>query len=262
MRRFFWFLTAVIPYLAAELLQYFLYSIVILTGSFVTLSEDTLYLLSALIIAVCGVVYLFWYRYEVRWEAGGSLKNFISIKGILLFIFLGVGCQFFFTGVLTLIQPFFTDIFSDYSEVVKDLTAGNSIVVLLLMIVIAPVTEELIFRGVTLRRASRFTPFFVANTLQAVLFGIYHGNIIQGIYAALLGFLLGAVYYKYKTIFAPILLHMIINSSSLLTVFIPNQLLSFVLLAAGGGLSVAVTLLIIKPARTVTLITPEETPPY
>lgn len=251
MRRFLRCLTAVLPYLAAETLQYFLYSVIILAGNFVTISVNTQYLLSAFIIGICGIVFFVWYRYEIRGEARGKLKNFITVKGILLFIFLGIGCQFFFTGAMTLIQPLFTDIFSDYAKVIEGLTAGNEIVVLLLTLMIAPVTEELIFRGVTLHLANRQVPFLGANILQAVLFGIYHGNIIQGIYAALLGFLLGAVYYKYKSIFAPILLHMIINASSLITVLIPDRFLSYVILVAAGGISVVITLLLMKPARAV-----------
>lgn len=260
MRRFLQLLTAVIPYLAAETFQYFLYSIIILVGNFITISDSTLYLLSALIIASCGILFFFWYRYEIRWETRGSLKNLITVKNILLFIFLGMGCQFFFTGAMTLIKPLFTDIFSDYADVMEGLTSGNEIVVLLLMIVIAPVTEELIFRGVTLHRANRYVSFLGANILQALLFGIYHGNIIQGVYASALGFLLGAIYYKYKTIFAPILLHLIINASSLIVVLIPDHFLSYVILVAAGGLCVTVTLLIIRPAHTVVLTVPGEFP--
>ena len=258
MRRFLQFLTSVIPYLAAETLQYFLYSIVLLVGDFVAIPDSTLYLFSALIIAVCGIVFYFWYRYEIRGEARGSLKNLITFRGILLFLFLGIGCQFFFTGAMTLIKPLLTNVFSDYANVMEGLTSGNETVVLLLMIIIAPVTEELIFRGVTLHRANRYVSFLGANILQAVLFGIYHGNIIQGVYASLLGFLLGAIYYKYKTIFAPILLHLIINASSLLVVLIPDHFLSYVILVAAGGLSIVITLLVIRPAQAVDCSAPGE----
>ncbi len=43
-----------------------------------------------------------------------------------------------------------------------------------------PVCEELVFRGVTMRLVRRALPFWAANLMQAVLFGIFHMNWIQG----------------------------------------------------------------------------------
>lgn len=47
-------------------------------------------------------------------------------------------------------------------------------------VILAPVVEELVFRGLTLRllRRSGFS-FLVANIIQAVLFGCYHMNLVQ-----------------------------------------------------------------------------------
>jgi membrane protease YdiL (CAAX protease family) len=255
MDRFMKYMMAVVPYLAAETIQYILFLIITSISSRAEISDRTMYTLYAGIIAVCGILFFFWYRYEIRGEIRGSLKNIVSVKCISLFILLGIGCQFFFTGLMSLIEPLFTEVFADYSETLESLSSGNTVVVLFLMIVIAPVTEELIFRGVTLHKANRQIAFWGANILQAVLFGIYHWNIVQGVYATLLGILLGAVYYKYRTIFAPILLHMLINASSLLAVFIPDTTLSYVIIMAAGGGCIATSLLIIKPAHRVTLQT-------
>jgi membrane protease YdiL (CAAX protease family) len=219
-----------------------------------------MYLLSAVIIIVCGIVYFFWYRYEILGDIRGSVRTLFKVKDILFFVILGIGCQFFFTGLMSIIRPLFTNIFSDYSETVEALTSGNTIVVLLLMTLIAPITEELIFRGVTLHKANRQVAFWKANVLQAILFGIYHWNIVQGVYAALLGLLLGAVYYKYRTIFAPIMLHMLINASSLLVVLIPDIAYGYIIMTAAGAICIITSLLAINPGRMVELkITQEQT---
>lgn len=55
-------------------------------------------------------------------------------------------------------------------------------------------------------------PFIGANILQAILFGLAHMNIIQGFYAFGLGLLFGYVAYRYKTIVASIILHMLYNA--------------------------------------------------
>lgn len=58
-------------------------------------------------------------------------------------------------------------------------------------VILGPVCEELVFRGVTMRLVRRALPFWAANLMQAVLFGIFHMNWIQGIYAFVLGLVLG-----------------------------------------------------------------------
>ena len=76
---------------------------------------------------------------------------------------------------------------------------------------LAPIGEELIFRGVTMRIARRSFPFWAANLIQAVLFGIFHMNMIQGIYAAVLGLFLGYVCEKGGSIYLAIVFHFLFN---------------------------------------------------
>ena len=74
----------------------------------------------------------------------------------------------------------------------------------------APVIEELVFRGLILHYCSGF---MAANLIQALLFGLYHGNVIQGIYAFIFGLLLGFIAIKTDSLIIGMLLHMIINGS-------------------------------------------------
>ena len=90
------------------------------------------------------------------------------------------------------------------------LTLLSSIVTL----VMAPLGEELIFRGLTLQYLRKTgLGFHAANIIQAILFGIAHMNWIQGIYAFLLGLILGWLCKRFKTLAAPMLLHMFFNFS-------------------------------------------------
>ena len=111
---------------------------------------------------------------------------------------------------------------------------------------VAPMSEELIFRGVTLKYAARATPFFLANIFQALLFGAFHGNIVQGAYAFVAGLFCGYVCYKGGSLWLSILLHMMFNlwgafapdflsyagSSTILHLFI---LVLSILFSAGGA---------------------------
>ncbi len=51
---------------------------------------------------------------------------------------------------------------------------------------------------------------------SSLIFGILHGNAVQMVYGALLGFLLAWLYQKMGAIWAPILAHIFINLGSVL----------------------------------------------
>lgn len=235
-----------IPYITLELLQYSLLYVILCIKSSFEISDDLLYIFYVSVTAISGIVFYFWYCFETTVYNIGRIRDLLRLKSISLLILLGIGCQLFFSGIMSLIKPFFTGAFSEYSNIMKNLTAGNWLIVLLLMIFIAPVSEELIFRGVVFHRANKLFGFACANIMQALLFGLYHGNLVQGIYAALIGLILGAVCYKFRTIYASILLHMIINASSLLMRMIPDKLASYIIMMLSGGGFIVIALLLIN----------------
>jgi membrane protease YdiL (CAAX protease family) len=206
-------------------------------------------MVSIAIILATGVLFFFWYRFLIRGEVQGNLQKLFSAKNISMFILLGLGCQSFLTGLMSLIEPFFTDIFTDYSETIDQIMSGNTIVILAFTVFIAPISEELIFRGVILHKSSLVLPFLGANLLQALLFGLYHMNIVQGIYGTLAGFLLGLIYHKFRTIFAPILLHMMINASSFLIMYAPNNTISMIVLIGAGAVLLVISFILLKTAE-------------
>lgn len=76
----------------------------------------------------------------------------------------------------------------------------------------APIIEELLFRGVLFRVLRKWIAFPWAMILSAVIFGAYHGNLVQFVYAGLCGVLLAYLYEKYNSILAPIMSHMFMNT--------------------------------------------------
>ncbi len=78
---------------------------------------------------------------------------------------------------------------------------------LLLYGLLYPLLEEVIFRGIFFALLRRWIPWVAAALISAVLFGIYHGNIVQGIYAACVGFLLAYLYERLGSFWFPFLGH-------------------------------------------------------
>lgn len=259
MYRFIRFLSATLPFFAAEAIQYIIVNVLFLIP--IVITTEVLYFYSIIGIMVSGVVFIYWYLYEIRGEVRGSVNHVATLKNISLLSMIGIGCQFFFSGLMSLLVPYLTEIFKEYSNVVDRLTSGNYVLVVLLVVLVAPITEELIFRGVILHMANRHVTFVGANLLQAVLFGIYHGNLVQGIYAALIGFLLGFIYYKFKTIYASILLHIFINASAYLVSLIPNSRSYHIVTMAAGGILFVIALAILHPLKS-NVITPASEDAY
>ena len=80
----------------------------------------------------------------------------------------------------------------------------------ILLVFIAPIVEEYIFRGITLRFLGRFSnKFGVIST--SLLFGLFHLNFVQIIPAFLLSYLLCMITLRYKSIIPSIIVHIVTN---------------------------------------------------
>jgi membrane protease YdiL (CAAX protease family) len=82
--------------------------------------------------------------------------------------------------------------------------------------IVAPITEEMIFRGVVLRGFSVVSQRF-GIFMSALLFGLLHGNVLQFITAFTVGMYLAYVATKYNSILPTIVMHFCINLVPTLT---------------------------------------------
>ena len=85
-----------------------------------------------------------------------------------------------------------------------------------LMGIAAPLSEELLFRGILFERLRMALPFFWAALGSAAFFGLVHGNWAQGIYAALMGLILAWLYEKKNRLWEPVLFHSVANLTAML----------------------------------------------
>jgi len=74
---------------------------------------------------------------------------------------------------------------------------------------LAPVSEEILFRGLIMRSLEPYGKKFAILT-SSFLFGIFHGNIVQSPFAFVVGLVLGYVAMEYSMVWAMVL-HMINN---------------------------------------------------
>lgn len=116
--------------------------------------------------------------------------------------------------------------------------------------ILAPIAEEVLFRGYILRTLRPYGKRF-AILGSAFLFGLFHGNLLQTPYAFLMGLLLGYAAAEYSIRWA-IALHMFNNLVladllTRLTVNLPDMVYNMInLMLLGGAAVVSVILLLTK----------------
>ena len=77
--------------------------------------------------------------------------------------------------------------------------------------IVSPVAEEIVFRGIVYNRLRRQYTKWIAIVGSALLFGVYHGNVVQALYGFVLGTLIAVLYEKYGSFAAPVILHSAAN---------------------------------------------------
>ena len=89
-------------------------------------------------------------------------------------------------------------------------TSANMVVTFIFMVICAPIMEEYIFRKLIVDRTRKYGQG-VAIVLSGVMFGLFHGNLSQFVYAATLGMFFAFIYVKTGKLKITIAMHMIIN---------------------------------------------------
>lgn len=185
-------------------------------------SSDVIMLITVIATLVTLIVGALWYRGH-KPETDFTLKKVVNVKLIAAMVCLGLSLQFIISMCLNAVYPVLPqDLTDQYSKLMEQLIGGNIWLSLLATVILAPLAEEFLFRGVTMKKAQKFMPFMAANVLQALLFGIYHMNWIQGAYAFVLGMILGFTAEYFHSIWASILLHACVNASAEVLTVLPE----------------------------------------
>ena len=166
-----------------------------------------------------------------------------SKSNIIIGIGLGISAWLFNTGFISLVQEvgLLKEHFSIMENMLAPLSEGSILISLLTVGIVAPFTEEFIFRGVIFKTLNKNISILGTIIIQALFFGIFHGNLIQGIYATLLGLVLGYITYRTRSLWPSIIIHIINNTIATISPFILNNvpstmtiLISFIIIGALG----------------------------
>ena len=183
-------------------------------------------------------IFAFLYFRQIKGQKRPSISAFKITDYVLvaaLAVFADFAITYFISG-FNIVQYF-----PDYQVLMQGFTGSPVILQVISVGIVAPVAEEFLMRGVVMNRLLGYVRVLPALLIQAALFGILHMNLLQGLYAGVLGLLLGYVYIKYGSLLMTIVFHITLNT---LSVLLPESF------AAGVN-----PLLIIIPAVLLTVVT-------
>ena len=146
---------------------------------------------------------------QIRWE--GETLSPVSVVLLLLIgvaACIGVNVLFDLTGIKTLRAE-------DAQTVTKALYSDTLWLQILVVGVAAPIAEELLFRGILYRRMRTWLGVGPSAVVALVIFAAAHGNVLQALYALLLGAILIWAYEHFAKLLAPILIHIAANLVSI-----------------------------------------------
>lgn len=152
---------------------------------------------------------------------------------------------------------------NSYSEAVAGLDSGG-IAAFIAIVLVAPVTEELIFRGLILTRLDQAMPGWLAVLLSSAIFGALHSHPIQFVYAFALGCFFGLVDLRTGSILPSILAHLMFNLIGQIPSVLPDDAAEALILAVQGGLLIVAVVLPILDRRAIRALfrrRPEAPPP-
>lgn len=130
------------------------------------------------------------------------------------------------TSVLTALQS--VGVVEDFEqqEIISLFQGGGdplAIGLLIIMaVVLAPIVEELIFRGCIYRFLKSQTGQLAAQIISGALFSLMHANLLSFVPLMVVGILLARVYERTGCILGPIWFHAFFNGFSLLILFVTN----------------------------------------
>ncbi len=165
-------------------------------------------------------------------------------------VFCSISASFIVPVVLYWLSVIFPmdRLMQQYSQLMENIDFGNPLFNFMLIAVVAPIFEEFFFRGAIYRELRSSTPIWVAIVLQALIFGVFHMNLVQGLYAFGIGIILGLVYEWSRSLWVPIIFHAVFNAIGTSADYIPifsNDIVVYVL----ASLGVVVMIFTLKTTR-------------
>lgn len=142
-----------------------------------------------------------------------------TLRDVPVGLAIGVACQLVLVPLVTLPIFIFTDTDQDALEApareLTDKAQGPGVVILVLVVVVAaPLAEEVFFRGMLQRTLARHLPIWPAMLITSALFGLSHFQALQLPALAAFGLVLSVLAHRYGRLGPSIWAHVAFNATT------------------------------------------------
>lgn len=141
-----------------------------------------------------------------------KLKNIKSIAFLVIGSTATYALAMLIYNVVEICMPNMMEV---YKLSMESVIGGVEVLGTILAVVFAPIGEETALRGLVMNRAEKSFGLIGCMVLSGILFGVFHMNPVQGLYAIPIGMFYGFVAYRYKSVIPAIICHFINNFISM-----------------------------------------------
>lgn len=145
---------------------------------------------------------------------------------ILLWAFLtGLGLSHFSGLLLGIMNNLFPEQLDSYVEMLDSFGDAHISLILLGVLILAPLHEEIVMRGMLFHwfEKTNIKPW-VLVVLSGLFFGIWHLNLVQGVFASVAGIFFALGFLLTKSLWVPIVMHFAFNFSGVIIICLPDTL--------------------------------------
>lgn len=137
------------------------------------------------------------------------LTGFSAIMGSLGFSMIWISFLIFLSDSIPVIK----DYYQNYIDAVESLqhAEGYFWLEILAVVIMIPIAEELLFRGILQGEVRRVAPGWLAVSLSGIIFALFHVMPFQIAFVIIPGLVLALVYELTRNILIPIFMHMVYN---------------------------------------------------
>ncbi len=171
------------------------------------------------------IVFIPWYLHSSKKEVKYPIRGAMTRTNLFMAVLIGFFMQFVINAVIVVIYLITPKWIENYTNMVDTVFSKDSSLFLLIIyaVIIGPVAEELLFRGMIYRVLRKGFSVYSAAAIASLMFAVYHMNVVQGIYTFFVGFLLCILYEKTKTFWYTSVVHMVFNGASFVLGWIAEQ---------------------------------------
>jgi uncharacterized protein len=142
------------------------------------------------------------------WERNGKVPIKDTLVPVIMLIILAMGVVYLQSYALSYIAPEYVLSNMNISLLFSEGTVGVIVFNFISAVLLGPIVEELIFRGFLIQRLSYKFGMTKAVIISSLAFGVLHFDIIG---ATIFGIVCAILYIKTKSLFVPIIVHIVNN---------------------------------------------------